>query len=58
MKTRVMFKEDSYLSEEWIAGDSGYIDGYLMQNGYKPFAVVVKYDGKIVLAHISVLKVL
>lgn len=58
MKTRVVFRSSSPVNNEWEEGECGYIDGYLMQNDDRAFAVVIKDDGKIVLAHISVLKAL
>ena len=58
MKTEVVFRSSSPVNNEWEEGEHGYIDGYLMQSDDRAFAVVVKDDGKIVLAHISVLKAL
>jgi len=58
MKTRVKFKGSSSFFKEWKDGDCGYIDDYLMDGEGRAFAVVVKDDGRIVLAYLSVLEVI
>ncbi len=58
-RLRIVFVSTSRYGElEYAAGDSGYIDGYCCVGDGMPYAVVVKDDGRFVMAQLNHIKLL